>query len=342
MQLQLNFFNDELNNNLSIVKCDKYKQQGLVYMGSKRLIADYLYHAIKNTLNRAGLNKNGYFIDLFCGGGAMGFCALSHGEKVVFNDKNEYLIFLLQTALMNRKPDIDKIYQELKTHFVTREEFREIKSLVENKSYFEIDCKTALRYAFLLFFSFGGNMCKNYIYGADIEEHKHNLHKLICFHDETAHKALEKHFNISFRLPENETYYNRYLAWKKVLREHNRRMDLQHLEHLQHLERLERLEHKENIVNFSSLDYQKVSFTENDIIYCDPPYENTEKYKNGINHTDFLEWALSQKESVFISEYQDLTPYGFTKIYEREKMVLLNNNNRLKDKEKECLFWNGK
>ena len=356
MQLSLNFFDDDyLSNNLSIVKCDKYKGQGLVYMGSKRFIADYLYHAIKNTLHAAGLNKSGRFVDLFCGGGAIGLCALSHGERVVFNDINGYLIYLLQTAICG-KPELKEYLNELKTHFFTKTEYQELKDAIANKSYFEIDCKTALRYAVAMqFWSFGGNFGSHYIYGKDKEYIKNLMHKVFFYQDEIAKKELELIAGFNFEIKKDFTPYENYIYYKKQGREKigktrsekDRRITFYgnkyYLERLQHLEHLEHLEHKENIVDFFSLDYTKMQFNKDDIIYCDPPYENTIKYKHGLNHNSFFEWALSLDNSVFISEYQDLTQYGFIKVFEKEKRALLNMyNNRQIDTRKECLFWNGK
>ena len=94
-------------------------------------------------------------------------------------------------------------------------------------------------------------------------------------------------------------------------------------------------------MEFVSKYYSEVEIKNGDIIYCDPPYENTAKYLKGVNHNSFFEWALSQNNSVFISEYQDLTQYGFIKVYEIEKRVLLNSFNKTK-KSNELLFWNGK
>ena len=332
-----------LQNNSCAVKCGKYARDGLVYLGSKRSIAEYVYHAIKNTLENAGVNKNGRFVDAFCGGGAMGLCALAHGDRVVFNDKQSHLIYLLQTALTKRSKDIDVVYQNLKKHFTTREEYFNLREIVGNKSFFEVDRETSLRYAFAAcFFSFAAMFGKSYIYGKNIEEHKHNLHDLIFFKNENARNKLERHFNIKIVLPENEKPYNRYLAFAKILQEHKQRFCLQHLQHLERLERLEHLEHLEDRVIFSSVDYTRINFEDGDIIYCDPPYYDTAPYLHGINHDDFFEWSLSIDHSVFISEYQDLTKRGFVKVFEKEKRVLLNNTTRLVNNKVERLYWNGK
>jgi DNA adenine methylase len=48
-----------------------------------------------------------------------------------------------------------------------------------------------------------------------------------------------------------------------------------------------------------------VPIKENSIIYCDIPYKGTEKYDKNkhFNHDEFFDWAASQNQPVFISEY---------------------------------------
>ena len=350
MQLVFNFFDDDIaenNKHYHTIKCNKYQNQGLVYLGSKRGIADKIYHAIKNTLGDKKINR---FVDLFCGGGAMGICAALHGERVLFNDKNEYIIYFLYCALNNKIPP------EWKKEFISREEYQKLKDFIKNKSYFEIDKQTALRYAFAsFFFSFGGKFGKCYIYGVDIEKQKEIMHKTFIFNDLDAKKELENIAGFEFELKKDFTPYENYIFYKKQGREKigkprsetdkrvefNRdKSDLQHLEHLerlQHLEHLQCLEH----LQFLSIDYADFQAEKGDIIYCDPPYENTEKYIKGVNHNSFFEWALSNKNAVFISEYQDLSQYGFVKVFEIEKRQLLNKSSDTK-KNIEYLFWNGK
>ena len=88
IQLGFNLSDDLAENNKLChnIECNQYQGQGLVYLGSKRGIADKIYHAIINTLCGVKINR---FVDLFCGGGAMGICAALHGERVLFNDKND-------------------------------------------------------------------------------------------------------------------------------------------------------------------------------------------------------------------------------------------------------------
>lgn len=88
---------------------------------------------------------------------------------------------------------------------------------------------------------------------------------------------------------------------------------LQSLESLQSLERLERLQSLQPL----QLDYRDVPIPKNDyIVYCDPPYVNTNAYLSSFNHDEFYKWALSIK-NLFISEYE--MPEPFKRIEMRRK-----------------------
>lgn len=84
---------------------------------------------------------------------------------------------------------------------------------------------------------------------------------------------------------------------------------LERLERLQSLERLERLESADGItITAIQGDYQNLRFDDPDgVIYCDPPYKNTDGYgtKKGakFNHDAFYDWCERQTLPVYISEY---------------------------------------
>jgi DNA adenine methylase len=52
--------------------------------------------------------------------------------------------------------------------------------------------------------------------------------------------------------------------------------------------------------------YLDLIIPNNSIIYCDPPYEGTTKYKNKFDHIQFWEWCRQKSKeghTVFVSEY---------------------------------------
>ena len=70
------------------------------------------------------------------------------------------------------------------------------------------------------------------------------------------------------------------------------------------------------LVNESYLNLQ---IPENSLIYCDPPYENTTKYKDDFNHLEFWEWCRNKTKEghiVYVSEYN--APADFKCIWSKE------------------------
>jgi DNA adenine methylase len=88
-------------------------------------------------------------------------------------------------------------------------------------------------------------------------------------------------------------------------------------------------------VEFICSDYQDLDIPNNSIIYCDPPYEGTVKYNEGINHLDFWEWCrVKTKEGhkVFISEYN--APIDFKCVWSKEVSNTLSKQKNFKNTEK--------
>ena len=91
------------------------------------------------------------------------------------------------------------------------------------------------------------------------------------------------------------------------------------------------------LVAFRSGDYRDLLMPANSVIYCDPPYANTTKYKDDFNHGDFWQWCRDktrQGHEVFISEYS--APSDFECIKEIKTITTLHKNQ--KDKRTEKLF----
>lgn len=62
---------------------------------------------------------------------------------------------------------------------------------------------------------------------------------------------------------------------------------------------------KNKNLTFFNESYENIKIQPDSIIYLDPPYKNTAKYKNveDFNHDKFYEFCLRQKELTIISEY---------------------------------------
>ena len=62
-----------------------------------------------------------------------------------------------------------------------------------------------------------------------------------------------------------------------------------------------------DVIEFYSTDYKAVPIPDNSVIYCDIPYANTGTYQRHKNtdfdYERFYDWAYSQTQPIFISEY---------------------------------------
>ena len=73
------------------------------------------------------------------------------------------------------------------------------------------------------------------------------------------------------------------------------------------------------ICDFKVGNYLDIEIPNGSVVYCDPPYINTEKYKFGdFNHNIFWEWVrnISKKNIVLVSE--KVAPDDFEIIWEKE------------------------
>lgn len=84
-----------------------------------------------------------------------------------------------------------------------------------------------------------------------------------------------------------------------------------------------------NVV-FKYSDYKDLRLPSNCIIYCDPPYEGTTKYKDDFNHNEFWEWCRQKSKEgnqVFISEYN--APKDFKCVWEKQAKSSLSANGKI-------------
>jgi len=80
-------------------------------------------------------------------------------------------------------------------------------------------------------------------------------------------------------------------------------------------------------VIFKSKNYLELELPEKSLIYCDPPYQNTSKYKCDIHHEMFWQWCRIQTKkghTVFISEYS--APEDFICVKEISHKIIIDKN----------------
>jgi DNA adenine methylase len=86
-------------------------------------------------------------------------------------------------------------------------------------------------------------------------------------------------------------------------------------------------------VKLQCCNYDDLLIPEKSIIYCDPPYENTTKYKlenNVFDHKAFWQWCRDKSKeghNVFVSEYN--APYDFECIWQNEITSGFRRNNKI-------------
>jgi DNA adenine methylase len=88
-------------------------------------------------------------------------------------------------------------------------------------------------------------------------------------------------------------------------------------------------------VVFQCIDYQHLEIPPNSLIYCDPPYEGTTKYKNDFNHEQFWNWCRRKAKEghiVFVSEYN--APDDFECVWSKEVTTSLSTSDSKKAVEK--------
>lgn len=244
---------------------------GLPYKGSKSRIVDELLTVIPPAE---------HFYDLFCGGCAVAHAAMLSGKwgTVHINDINPMMPEAFVKAISGGFDGEDR--------WISHEDFFRLR---------DIDPYASICFSF-------GNDLKSYCYSKDLEPYKKAMHYAVFFDDwslfgelcpEICDRCKERVSPIADRTA-------RRIALAGAIEESVSKLGnprLEHLERLQSLEHLERLQ-------VTSSDYRSIMFEPDSVIYCDIPYENTNKYKAGFDHDAFYDWAEKQEHPVYISSYE--------------------------------------
>lgn len=275
---------------------------GVPYMGSKTKIAlDILKQ----------LPKGERFVDLFGGGFAMSHAALltNKYEKILYNDINPLI-----TNLVKRAINGEFNYKVFKPKWISREEFK----LNRDKDGYIKYC-----------WSFGNNG-KGYLFRKEIESFKRAIHNLVVFneHNNLLPKDIYKYIT-------STNIHDRRLQVKNYFKFYKKRVEAQQLEQLERLQQLERLN---KTIEISNISYDKYEYQDRDIVYLDPPYENTEDYGGKFNSQKFYDWCYSRPYQVWFSSYK-ISDKRFKLVFAKELRSTLSsiNNNCINF---ECLYTN--
>lgn len=279
---------------------------GIPYMGSKAKIIEELSKLFP---------KADHFYDLFGGGFSVSHFMLENRandyKTIIYNEILPGYDVLIRDAIAGKYD-----YSVFKPEFVTRERFFNEK---ENNAYVKS------------IWSFG-NDGRTYLFGKEIEKQKESMHNAVIFN------KFDNLFVDIFKFDKwPETVLGpkqKRLYLNKIIRGllskggagFERLQRLQSLQQLHQLERLQRLEQLQSLeqlqqLELTNLSYDEVEIKPNSIIYCDIPYKSTSKYTLEFNYDKFYNWAASQNEPVFISEY-NIDDGRFICIKELERVCL--------------------
>lgn len=279
------------------------KSYGICYMGSKNALAERIV---------ALLPSASHLIDVFAGGCSVTHCAMKSGkwQHVHANDINEMIVGAFRRAING-----DFIGER---RWVSHEEFNRVR---------DTDAYAAIC------FSFGGNM-RSYAYSPASEILKRALHFAIFFGDTKPFCALTG-IDLTPVLTISDLR-ERYLKAKHLSREKGKRIYLQNLERLNRLNSLAAFsEEEKRRLTIGSVDFSEVEIPSDSVVFCDPPYRETEGYRKGkdFNHDRFYEWSLRQTVPVFVSEYA--MPEDFVEVAAWQKRCTMKGaNNSLRTTEK--------
>lgn len=306
-------------------KIRKGKPVGLPYQGSKKKISKKIIEVIKQNFDL----KDKKVYDVFGGGGAITAECIINGIPVHYNDLDSTAVRMFTKVLYS-----DREY--LKTLVISREEFLKLRDK-EDKT---IDDELKL-----LVNSFG-NKRENYLYNEAISDIKYHLAKdIIDNHDvfngykqtNTYKKVLADYKSKEAR----EVQQLEHIGQLQRVQSLEHIGQLQRVQHLPHLEQLQRLEQlnklhqlsrtespgnmpysfSNSILSISTEPYQHFSDLTDQIIYLDPPYENTQNsYKSQIDYSEFYDWCVktAKKNIVLLSSYE-ISDNRFECVFEFKK-----------------------
>ena len=281
-------------------------------MGGKQTVAEMLVREMIAMKPQAKV-----FVDLFGGGGSISFMASQLGLQVVYNEYDgqlaSFVAWLMKRIASGERGQYglfpDDFYQ-----FVTRERFFE-----------QIDLHTPYSEFCRVVCSFG-NTRRGYMFNPEIEATKHLLHNMVVFGCVDSLQRFNDTHSNAVKLSNKATVNERRLDIMRQVKMQYGRYDLQQLERLQQLEQLEQLERLQRFT-LLNLSYNAVPLPYDDnevIIYCDPPYRGTCKYRQEFCYVAFDEWLRKQHHTVFISEYT--MPDDFYEVFNFKKRVTLSSS----------------
>jgi len=286
---------------------------GVPYMGSKSRIIEKIARFFPNADN---------FYDLFGGGFSVTHYMITNRKKSFkefhFNEIRKETVDLIRDAISGKYN-----YDVFKPEWIDRKTFHELKASS----------------AYVRFLWSFGNNGEDYLFGEDLEAPKKSMHMAVVF--DQFDDFMKQAFKID-KWPNHLTITGKRLYLRRLVGQRIQLQRLQQLQQLQQLERLEQLQRLQQLqqlqqLELTSLSYEQVKIKPNSVIYCDIPYKGTEDYSITFSHDKFFDWASTQENPVFISEYNiGDTRFHLLKEFAHWSAFSATVNNEVK----ECLYGN--
>jgi len=277
---------------------DEFAVPSIPYMGSKRRIATKILNAIYKTV---GDFETLY--DLFGGGAAMSVAGVLAGHRVFYNDANAGVSNLFRHIVSGGA---------IPKSWVSRELFHDAKNGNDWYSGLIKCC-----------WSFGSDQ-SSYLFGKEIEDIKRAAHEYLLSNGYDG--TMESRKNLLQQFKVDQLICDRF--------------DLQRLEQLERLERLQQLEQLERLERLEILncEYCDIKTLGGAVVYCDPPYFNTQPYQCCIDYEKFYQWCFDTKSPVFVSSYNLPECFVLVASFSHRSTLGATANNAVV----ENLYWNGK
>lgn len=266
---------------------------GIPYKGSKNRIAKSII---------AHLPSAEHFYDCFGGGGAL----LSGKYKYVHYNELDPLVYRAFCMSINGE-------FKNENRWISREDFERLK---------DTDPYVAICFSF-------GNDLKTYCYSQEREPFKKAVHDFLFFNDRT---EIEKFIPVNECIFSSDDISIKRLEFHRYVKSIKNNPYCKSLERLQSLERLERLYNLRipKNLDFTNKSYDELVFEENSVIYCDPPYKDTNDYKIEFDHDKFYDWCRRQN-NIFVSEYEMPNDFKIVQTIDKISSLSLKNNTQTKE-----------
>lgn len=279
---------------------------GIPYKGSKNRIAERIIEHLPSAT---------HFYDVFGGGGAITHCAILSGKyKYVHYNELDPLVYRAFCMSINGE-------FKNENRWISREDFDRLK---------DTDPYVAICFSF-------GNDLKTYCYSQEKEPFKKAVHDFLFFNDKT---EIEKFIPVNDCIFSSDDISIKRLEFQRYVKKYKKQIGLYYntdknnvIVHGNNLERLQSLETLERLYNLritKNLDctnksYDDLDFEDDSVIYCDPPYKDTNTYRTNFNHEKFYEWCKKQK-NIYISEYNMPNDFKILKTIDKVCSLSLTNN----------------